>query len=76
MIYYSYDTWVERLIPGSTALFVMPNEDSVKNIVRLTAQTLQKETGKASLDDYQSGDKNLVNEQVKALYDTLRQEGI
>ena len=54
----------------------MPNEDSVKNIVRLTAQTLQKETGKASLDDYQSGDKNLVNEQVKALYDTLRQEGI
>ncbi len=76
MIYYSYDTLAEGLIPGSTALFVMPNEDSVKNIVRLTAQTLQDETGTSALDDYQSRDRNKVYNQVKALYDTLRNEGI
>lgn len=51
MSYYSYDTWIERIIPNSTALFVMPNEESVKNIVRLTAKTLEKETGRSSLDD-------------------------
>ena len=76
MTYYSYDTWVERLIPNSTALFVMPNEESVKNIVRLTAQTLQKETGRASLEDYQSQDRKNVYEQAKALFDTLREQGI
>lgn len=76
MTYYSYDTWVERLIPNSTALFVMPNEESIKNIVRLTAQTLQKETGRSSLEDYQSQDRKNVYEQAKALFDTLREQGI
>lgn len=76
MTYFSYDTMVERIIPGSTALFVMPNEESVKNIVRLTAKTLQDETGRSALTDYQSDDRKDVYEQVKALYDTLRQQGI
>lgn len=74
--YYSYDTWIENLIPGSTAMFVTPNDEEVKNIVRLTAKTLERETGRSSLEDYQSQDKNIITAQVKALYDTLHDYGI
>jgi len=76
MTFYSYDTWFERLIPNQTAQFVTPNEEAVKNICKLTAKTLEKQTRRSYLDDYQSCDKEKVFEQVKALYDTLRCQGI
>lgn len=74
--YYSYNTLIEGLIPNSCAFFVTPNVDAVNNIIRLTAKQLQMETGKADLNDYQSDSKELVYNQVKALYNVLHNQGI
>lgn len=74
--YYSYNTLIEGLIPNSCAFFVTPNVEAVNNIVRLTARELQIETGKADLNDYQSNSKELVYNQVKALYNVLHNQGI
>lgn len=76
MIYYSFDTLVEGLIPSSTALFATPNDEAVKNIIRLTQETFQKQTGDASLADYQLHDRKNVYDQAHALFDTLREQGI
>ena len=74
--YLSYDTWLERVMSGSTALFVTPNEVSVQNAVGLVAKEMQKLTGDSSLPDYQYEDKNNVISQLKALYNTLHKEAI
>lgn len=74
--YFSYDTWLERVMSGSTALFVTPNEVAVQNAVGLVAKEMQNLTGSSSLPDYQMGDKNNVVSQLKALYNTLHNEAI
>lgn len=74
--YFSYDTWLENAMSGSTALFVTPNETSVKNVCALTAKELQTLTGSPSLSDYQTGDKKNVIQQLKALYNALHKEAI
>lgn len=74
--YYSYDTWLGNKSPETSALFITPNDEFIKNTVRLTAKTLQKQTGSSSLTDYQTNNKDDVISQVKALYDTLYNMGI
>ena len=74
--YFSYDTWFEDAMDGSTALFVTPNDVAVQNIVALVAKDMEKQTGSSSLPDYQVGDKNNVVMQLKCLYNTLHNEGI
>ena len=74
--YFSFDTFFEHVINGSTALFVTPNDIAVKNIISLVGQELQKLTGSPSIDGYQSGSKENVVNQLKALYNTLFEQGI
>ena len=74
--YYSFDTWFENVMDGSSALFVTPNDVAVKNVISLVGQELQKTTGSPSIDGYQSGDKNSVVAQIKALYNVLFAQGI
>ena len=74
--YLSYDTWFENHTEGSSALFVTPNDIAVKNIVSLTGKELQKLTGDPSISGYQTEDKNLVVNHLKALYNALYNEGI
>ena len=74
--YFSYDTWLEYAMSGSSALFVTPNEISVQNIVGFVAKELQGLIGSSSLPGYQLGDKNHVVSQLKALYNTLHKEAI
>jgi len=74
--YFSYDTWLESAMNGSTALFVTPNDVAVQNTVGLVAKEMQNLVGSSSLPDYQMGDKNNVVDQLKALYNTLHNEAI
>lgn len=74
--YFSYDTWFGNVLPETISLFVMPNDESVKNVIRLTAKTLQDQTSSPSLCDYQTNSKDNVISQLKALYDTLHNQGI
>lgn len=74
--YFSYDTWLEHAMSGSTALFVTPNDVAIQNVIALTAKEMQLLTGSSSLPDYQVGDKNNVISQLKALYNTLHKEAI
>ena len=68
----SYDTWFGNVMPETAALFVTPNDEAVKNIIRLTAKKLQEQTSSPSLSDYQTNNKNDVAAQLKALYDVFR----
>lgn len=72
----SYDTWFGNVMPETAALFVTPNDEAVKNIIRLTAKKLQEQTSSPSLSDYQTNNKNDVAAQLKALYDVLHDRGI
>ena len=74
--YYSYDTWLESRMNGSTALFITPNDVAIQNAVALVAKELEKLTGSSALPDYQFNDKNNVASQLKALYNVLHREGI
>ena len=74
--YFSYDTWLENAINGSTALFVTPNDVAVQNTVALVAKEMESLSGSSSLPDYQVGDKNNVVMQLKALFNTLHKEAI
>lgn len=74
--YFSYDTWLENAMNGSTALFVTPNDVAVQNTIGLVAKEMQILSGSPSLPDYQVGDKNNVVHQLKALYNTLHKEAI
>ncbi len=74
--YFSYDTWLENALEGSTALFVTPNDIAVQNVVGLVAKEMQKLSGSSALPDYQTGDKNNVILQLKALYNTLHNQAI
>ena len=74
--FFSYDTWLEREMSGSSALFVTPNDVSVQNIIAYVAKEMQRLSGSSSLADYQVGDKNDVILQLKSLYNVLHNEGI
>ncbi len=74
--FFSYDTWLENALTGSSALFMTPNDVAVQNVVALVGKEMQRLTGDPSLPDYQTGDKNNVVTQLKALYNVLHDEGI
>ncbi len=74
--YFSYDTWLERALTGSSALFLTPNDVAIQNTLGLVGKELQELCGDPSITDYQSGDKDKVALQLKALYNVLREEGI
>ena len=74
--YFSYNTWFERIMDGSTALFITPNDVAIQNVITLASKELQRATGNPSMCGYQMGSKENVVSQIKALYDVLFSYGI
>lgn len=74
--YFSYDTWLENAMEASTALFVTPNDVSIKNAVALIGKEKEKISNDPSLSDYQTGDKENVVIQIKSIYNFLHSQGI
>ena len=73
----SYEEWTgSNVMPELIAAFVVPNNPLLPKIKLSAAKFLEKWTGSASFDEYQTQDRNRVRAQVAAIYEALRSEGI
>ena len=73
----SYEEWAgSNVMPEHIASFVVPNNPLLSKIKLSAAKFLEKWTGSAAFDEYQTQDRNRVRAQVAAIYESLRSEGI
>ena len=73
----SYEEWSgSNVMPEHLAAFVVPNNPLLPKIKLSAAKFLEKWTGSAAFDEYQTQDRNRVRAQVAAIYEALRSEGI
>ena len=73
----AYDEWAGiGIMPELLAAFVTPNHPLLSRVITNAARYLEKWTGSASMDAYQTQDRNRVRMQVAAIYEALRGEGI
>ena len=73
----SYEEWAgSNVMPEHIAAFVVPNNPLLPKIKLSAAKFLEKWTGSAAFDEYQTQDRNRVRAQVAAIYEALRSEGI
>ncbi len=73
----AYDQWCgTSIMPELIAAFVVPNHPALSPILVRAGQELERLTGSSALDEYQTQNRNRVRQQVAALYEALRREGI
>ena len=73
----SFEEWAgSNVMPEHIAAFVIPNNPLLSKIKLSAARFLEKWTGSAAFDEYQTQDRNRVRAQVAAIYEALRSEGI
>lgn len=73
----AFDQWLgTEIIPQCLASFVMPNLAAVNDVVVKAAVNLKEMTGSSSFVGYQSGNPNVVLQQVAAVFKTLHSMGI
>ena len=73
----SYEEWAgSDVMPEHLAAFVVPNNPLLSKVKLSAAKFLEKWTGSAAFDEYQTQDRNRVRAQVAAIYEALRSEGI
>lgn len=72
-----FDHWQGiQVLPELLAAYVTPNLPVVQALLREAAVLLQKWTGRADLDDYQSKDPNRIRQQMAAIYEAIVQRQI
>lgn len=72
-----FDQWLGLGIrPDLTAAFVTPNHPILSRVAVAASKILEKWTGSGMLDEYQSQDPNRARQQVAAIYEALRAEGL
>ena len=72
-----FDQWPgPNVMPQLLSAFVTPNHPLLSRVSVNAAQFMGKWTGDASLDAYQTQDRNRVRLQVAAIYEALRSESI
>lgn len=73
----AYDQWSgKRALPELLAAFCMPNDPAVDSLVGKASQLLKASYPALSMDGYQSKSREVVWQQVSALYTTLCAEGL
>ena len=73
----AFDEWPgAQLTPELLAAFVTPNCEQLSPLSIRAAALLQKLTGSAVLDEYQTQDPNRVRAQVASIYAALREVGL
>ena len=73
----SFEEWAgSNVMPEHLAAFVVPNNLLLSKVKLSAARFLEKWTGSAAFDEYQTQDRNRVRAQVAAIYEALRSEGI
>ena len=73
----AFDEWPGVGVrPEMLAAFVTPNAPQLSQVKMNAAAILEKLTGSAALDEYQTQDPNRARAQVAAIYEALRGEGL
>ncbi len=73
----AYDEWSGALMmPEMICAFVTPNHPKVTEVVSKASVYLNKWLGSPSFTGYQSGNPNIIKNQMAALYSALHMEGI
>ena len=73
----AFDEWPGVGVrPEMLAAFVTPNAPQLSQVKMRAAAILEKLTGSAALDEYQTQDPNRARAQVAAIYEALRGEGL
>ena len=73
----TYEQWPGVTIrPELLAAFVTPNVPEISRVSMNAARFLEKWTGDSALSGYQTRDPNKVRQQVAAIYEALRSEGL
>ena len=73
----AYDQWTgTEVMPELLAAFVVPNSPLVPQVLVRAGKVLEQLTGSSALDAYQTQSRNRVRQQVAAIYESLRAEGI
>jgi len=73
----AYDQWAgTRSLPELLAAFSMPNDPAVDSLVGKASQLLKATQPALSMNGYQSKNREVVWQQVSALYTTLCNEGL
>ena len=71
-----FNYWPGTGVSETMACFVMPNAESMSMMRSETSAILSKWDGKASLDGYQSDDRNQVKQQAAAAYAAMEKRNI
>ena len=73
----AFDEWTGlKLMPETTAAFVIPNHPALTAVKIAAAKHLERLTGSSALDEYQTQDHNRVRAMVASVYEALRQQSI
>ena len=73
----AYDQWTgSEIMPELIASFVVPNSPLVPQVLVRAAKVLEQMSGSSTLDAYQTQSRHRVRQQVAAIYEALRSEGI
>jgi hypothetical protein len=73
----AFNEWPGTKTPlGLVTAFALPNHSAVPAILRAVSDRLGATTGVSAIDEYQSGSRRRVVEQLRALYDVLRAAGL
>lgn len=71
----AYNEWYYHPYhPETTASFIQPNTDATKQVVRAVRDGMRTSGSDASLDGYQSGDREKVAEVARVLFRVLQSE--
>ena len=73
----AYDQWAgSEIMPEQLSAFVVPNSPLVPQVLVRASKLLEQMSGSSALDAYQTQSRNRVRQQVAAIYESLRTEGI
>ena len=73
----AYDQWGGiGIMPELITAFVVPNSPSLSHVLVNAGRFLERLTGSSALDEYQTQNRNRVRQQVAAVFEALRAEGI
>ena len=73
----AFDEWPGvNVMPEIVAAFVMPNTPELSQVKISAAKYMEKLTGSSALDEYQTQDPTRARQQMAAIYEALRSEGL
>lgn len=73
----AYDQWLgTNTLPQMLAAFVTPNDPAIAQLIVAAAARLKEQTGESAFVEYQSGNPQVVLQQIAAIFAAIHDQGI